>query len=230
MIKCMSTAVCHCHAHPAGKYDYESTDLITLTLFAIMPNGEILIPNRKEKKNHTNSIAHIMTQQLKEEQGRLYFAYGSNLSTMQMQLRCERSTPIGLAYVKGWTWIINERGYANIVKQGLANTDEQNSGVYGLVYRLHSLDEVKLDACEGVPWVYEQKMLEAEWTNSATGVSGEKIQVLVYVDLKHVSRSVPKHEYIGRMNVGIKEAMETWGLPAAYVDDVLRPFIPAPAN
>ena len=38
-----------------------------------------------------------------EEPERLYFAYGSNLSTTQMQYRCPRSTPVGLAHLKGWT-------------------------------------------------------------------------------------------------------------------------------
>lgn len=56
----------------------------------------------------------------------LYFAYGSNLSTKQMLDRCPDSTPIGIGHLPGWAWIINERGYANIVrletlKDGRAN-------------------------------------------------------------------------------------------------------------
>jgi gamma-glutamylcyclotransferase len=46
----------------------------------------------------------------------LYFAYGSNLSTRQMLERCPSSTPVGLGYLHGWEWLINERGYANILR------------------------------------------------------------------------------------------------------------------
>ncbi|KAL7620496.1 hypothetical protein AAE478_009491 [Parahypoxylon ruwenzoriense] len=50
-----------------------------------------------------------------EGKGVLYFAYGSNLSPTQMHGRCPSSTPVGLAFLPGWTWLINERGFANIV-------------------------------------------------------------------------------------------------------------------
>jgi hypothetical protein len=228
------------------------------------------------------------------QEGLLYFAYGSNLSTTQMQRRCPRSTPLGVAHLRGWTWIINERGYANIVENGAqwgpqdgdevdpavdgpADANEGGDrkhgtapgpGVYGLVYRLHRLDEETLDVCEGVPYAYERVMLDVEWVpagNNAAdlntgqasstidtteeedkssrptgwmdmethpeektiaGAAGGKINVLVYVDFHRVRPSVPKQEYIGRMNLGIEEAMGKWNLPEAYVDSAMRPFIP----
>ncbi|KAK7962676.1 uncharacterized protein PG986_003501 [Apiospora aurea] len=49
-------------------------------------------------------------------QCKLYFAYGSNLSCSQMKTRCPTADPVGLGHLRGWTWIINERGFANIVK------------------------------------------------------------------------------------------------------------------
>ncbi|KAI1079060.1 hypothetical protein F5B20DRAFT_191376 [Whalleya microplaca] len=116
----------------------------------------------------------------------LYFAYGSNLSTTQMHQRCPRSTPVGLGHLPGWKWIINERGYANIVQQqpqpqqqqqqqasspsasattttttaAAGNASAGDPGVYGLLYRLHPDDEATLDACEGVPWAYERRFLD----------------------------------------------------------------------
>ncbi|KAA8572454.1 hypothetical protein EYC84_003074 [Monilinia fructicola] len=45
----------------------------------------------------------------------LYFAYGSNLSLTQMKARCPNSTYYGLGVLQGYRWIINQRGYANIV-------------------------------------------------------------------------------------------------------------------
>ncbi|KAI1167106.1 hypothetical protein F5B18DRAFT_603766 [Nemania serpens] len=222
--------------------------------------------------------------------GCLYFAYGSNLSTAQMRNRCPLSTPIGLAHLAGWTWIINERGYANIVSnehqgsvrdsQNIQSPRYQNpsatamnssedetavtndedplkhqppevvpgTGVYGLVYRLHPDDERQLDICEGVGYAYEREMLEVAWVETpdpnlvqekeeaqhggedSSRISGEKFRALVYVDFLRVTPSIPWEEYVDRMNVGIEEALGTWGLPISYVDDVMRPYIPAPCN
>ncbi|KAF7907216.1 uncharacterized protein EAF01_004803 [Botrytis porri] len=45
----------------------------------------------------------------------LYFAYGSNLSLTQMQTRCPDSTYIGMGVLQNYRWIVNQRGYANVV-------------------------------------------------------------------------------------------------------------------
>ncbi|KAI2776685.1 hypothetical protein F4815DRAFT_483909 [Daldinia loculata] len=172
-----------------------------------------------------------------ELNGVLYFAYGSNLSSVQMRKRCPRSTPVGLAYLSGWTWIINERGYANIVEDRT-----KIGGIYGIIYRLHPDDEKWLDMNEGVPWAYERRFIEVEGlatTSTAKGEgeeevelidqgkTSEKIRALAYIDFHRIRPSHPKNEYIYRMNNGIEEAMMQWGLPEQYVDSVIRPSIPA---
>ncbi|KAI0383995.1 hypothetical protein F5Y04DRAFT_233827 [Hypomontagnella monticulosa] len=127
-----------------------------------------------------------------EERGRggtLYFAYGSNLSPTQMHSRCPLSTPIGLAHLPGWKWIINKRGYANIVQcqttsptptlasqMNVSGNDDSEKnveaiftgreGAYGVLYRLHPDDEATLDACEGVPWAYERRFLDVTLARS----------------------------------------------------------------
>ncbi|KAI0975227.1 hypothetical protein F4678DRAFT_419675 [Xylaria arbuscula] len=210
---------------------------------------------------------------------RLYFAYGSNLSTTQMQQRCPQSTAIGLARLTDWTWIINQRGYANIVLERPLTADEKGTKsitsdghdpstdpgaeVYGLVYRLHPDDEPTLDRYEGVGYAYEKWTATIPRTeffepspardasSSATASSrkakakrptretkkildsvvvsefDDRVQMLVYIDTARTDTSDPKEEYIDRMNVGIEEAME-WGLSTAYVDRVIRPYIPSP--
>lgn len=112
----------------------------------------------------------------------LYFAYGSNLSTEQMRQRCPYSTAVGLGKLSGWKWIINERGYANIVKlddgeddvggegEGKGKMEEEEQGhVYGMLYLLPTEDEDRLDGYEGVPWAYEKVYLEASWVSSSSG-------------------------------------------------------------
>ncbi|CAJ2500446.1 Uu.00g032990.m01.CDS01 [Anthostomella pinea] len=180
----------------------------------------------------------------------LYFAYGSNLSPTQMKERCPGSTPIGLAHLPGWTWIINERGYANIVQintdrdpdapkelsetspvghktDGKANGQSAAAhGVYGVLYRLDPTDKATLDVYEGVPWSYERQFVEAIWVEGPDAEKGQKVTVLAYVDYLRVTPDVPRPEYIVRMNSGIDEALSTWKLPQTYVQEVMRPFIP----
>ncbi|GKT46700.1 uncharacterized protein ColSpa_06881 [Colletotrichum spaethianum] len=119
---------------------------------------------------------------------RLYFAYGSNLSPTQMALRCPSSVPVGLAHLPDYTFIINSRGYANVVRKApppvaldagrSVSAPENNAsstplpgptnpGVYGLLYTLPPADEATLDKCEGVPHAYQKQDLLVKVVSSA---------------------------------------------------------------
>ncbi|KAL4869657.1 hypothetical protein BDV12DRAFT_167394 [Aspergillus spectabilis] len=101
----------------------------------------------------------------------LYFAYGSNLSSTQMRLRCTHNPnlsarPVALAALDSWRWLICQFGYANVVpphglrvgKQVTEGDDVPESiskpiphgGVYGLLYEMSPEDERVLDGYEGV--------------------------------------------------------------------------------
>lgn len=58
---------------------------------------------------------------------------------------------------------------------------------------------------------------------------GMKKDVLVYIDRKRVADDNPQEEYIYRMNRGIKDAVDA-GIPFAYVQKVIRHFIPERAK
>ncbi|KAI9811550.1 MAG: hypothetical protein M1832_000860 [Thelocarpon impressellum] len=152
----------------------------------------------------------------------LYLAYGSNLWLDQMARRCPRSPFVGVARLAGWRWIINNRGYANVVP---AAADV----VYGTIYRLAAEDEATLDQYEHVPVAYGKEVLPVELLpGEAGGVQGreETIRALVYVDRQRQEVDAPKEEYVHRMNEGIRDALAK-GVPGWYVDRYLRPFIPA---
>lgn len=152
-----------------------------------------------------------------------------------MRNRCPGSVFCGIARLNGWDWIINDRGYANVVETG-NQTDE----AWGLVYSLTAEDESNLDRNEGVPYAYTKEMLKADVCSVETGdaVSScngivnkdskapmKSQELLVYVDRKRIKPSKPKTEYIHRMNMGIIDALRE-GVPASYVDTVLRNYIP----
>lgn len=155
----------------------------------------------------------------------LYLAYGSNLSSTQMAQRCPDSPAEGLGLLRGWRWLINDRGYANVVEGEDEDGDDVPALVYGVLYRLSAEDEDSLDMYEGVPRAYEKLWLPVEIVTGGGG-EAETVTALVYVDKKRVHPSVPREEYIDRMNRGIVEASDQWGLPEWYVTQVMRPYIP----
>jgi gamma-glutamylcyclotransferase len=170
----------------------------------------------------------------------LYFAYGSNLSLSQMSSRCPSSTPLGIASLKNHKWIINTRGFANIIPG--------QSEVWGLVYSLTPTDINRLDKNEGVPWAYTKETHEIEFwpsninNNSKSSSSSKnadfvetsieigkvqpvKTNALVYIDRQRVEEGEPREEYIYRMNHGIIDALKV-GIPPLYIEKEMRRFIP----
>jgi len=171
-----------------------------------------------------------------DQNATLYFGYGSNLWLQQMELRCPASHYVGVARLNGYRWMINERGYANVVEvpwaRGMDSDIPTTNVSYGLVYILKADDERRLDSNEGVPVAYTKEWLSVDfWPSSGDGKAvnvthrAEKRDMLVYINRHQIQDSTPKKEYIYRMNMGIKDAVAQ-GVPQAYVDESMRPFIP----
>lgn len=135
---------------------------------------------------------------------RLYFGYGSNLWKEQMSKRCPTSVYCGIARLKGYQWIINKRGYANIIQSSDTKSDYTNE-VWGLVYALDDVGEALLDLSEGVPESYTKEDLAVDfWPvkgDNKPNVKAEpqRTEMLAYIDRKRLEPSVPRREYIYRM-------------------------------
>jgi gamma-glutamylcyclotransferase (GGCT)/AIG2-like uncharacterized protein YtfP len=139
---------------------------------------------------------------------KLYFAYGSNMLQDQMNERCPNHKYFGHGILKGFRWIITERGYANIIK---SEKDE----VHGVVYRINEEDEAALDKAEGVHknlYWKETHRVEIEKTD---------YPCLAYVD-PIIAEGQAKEEYVGRINRGVSDAE----LNLEYVERYIRKFIP----
>jgi gamma-glutamylcyclotransferase len=180
----------------------------------------------------------------------IYFGYGSNLWQHQMRLRCPDSQYLGVARLDNYTWLINDRGYANVVEQAAAAASQvrlplelepqaqavlapsDSAPNYGLVYALSHADEARLDVNEGVPVAYTKEYLScAFWPGAADGhvdvekPPAETRDMLVYIDRKRMTADKPRDEYVYRMNRGIEDATAR-GVPGDYVSGVMRKFIP----
>lgn len=178
-----------------------------------------------------------------EVRKRLYFGFGSNLWRDQMHRRCPQSTFLGVGRLRGWCWIINERGYANAVelKQDSDTVDGLKGEVWGLIYSLNPTDETALDKNEGVPYAYTKEIHKVDFWDIHTSnhdngapasvdllVSKSMVKdMLVYVDRIRTVAGVPREEYVHRINQGIKDALAC-GVPRSYIDQVMRAFISEP--
>ncbi|KAH0122662.1 hypothetical protein KCU67_g17944, partial [Aureobasidium melanogenum] len=149
-------------------------------------------------------------------------------------MRCPTSDYLGVARLDNYRWMINDRGYANVVQVKSPSSIEPNYAnvVYGLVYSLQPSDEEKLDINEGVPFAYTKEDLPVSfWAKEKEDEPvdlhkpAKKQDMLVYISRDHVTDSDPKHEYIYRMNMGIHDALKE-GVPDEYVQEVMRKFIP----
>ncbi len=101
--------------------------------------------------------------------------------------------------------------------------------MYGFIYEINSEEEESLDKYEGVPDAYEKRTIPLELiTPSSDGEMENKktIDALVYIDFPRTSRDLPKMEYIHRINMAIKDALQK-GVPQSFVDKYVRSFIPS---
>lgn len=135
---------------------------------------------------------------------RLYFAFGSNCWEDQMRRRCPESQFRGLAQLPEWQWMINERGYANVVPKA-------DWVVFGSLWSISAADERELDNYEGVPVAYEKEVLAVERLEWATVGSSavqelrgtDRVEALVYVDRRRTGYGTPSDEYRRRILSGM---------------------------
>ena len=96
--------------------------------------------------------------------------------------------------------------------------------MYGFLYELSPKDEKSLDQCE---LIYEKRIIPIQLiTSSGNGKTAAKktVDALVYIDFVNTSRDVPQTEYIHRMNMGLKDALQM-GISQSYIDEYIRPSI-----
>ena len=117
-------------------------------------------------------------------------------------------------------WIINDRGYANIIPS-------PGDIVYGLVFELTASDKRSLDTYEGL--AYERLYLPVDVVAKDDVANTRSVNSLIYIDVERKTESEPVNEYIRRMNMAIIDGLKE-GIPGDYIEKYLRPFIPETNN
>lgn len=179
-----------------------------------------------------------------------YFSYGVNMRGSAMRAKCAGSRAVGLALLRGHTWIVNALGLANVVRTdrlreaaGAAaaaagnetspRTSTDGEGVYGVVYELQPDDERWLDVFQDTVEKYRKWVLDVELIVGGGGGPTAKtttVPALVYLNSNRrciIPRWPREAGYADKMNRAIDCAREKFQLPDDYVEKAIRPTISA---
>lgn len=134
----------------------------------------------------------------------LYFAYGSNMNTAQMQERCKTGFKIvGPARLENYEFGFDSSGYANVIPK-------QGKFVWGLVWKINTACVDILDEYEGYPDVYGRKEVPVEY-------NGNRVKALVYIESEEEFNGVPNKDYLNnKIIIGAKEN----GIPKEWIDNL----------
>lgn len=141
---------------------------------------------------------------------RLYFAYGSNISLEQMQLKCFNPRVIGVARLDGHR--IGFYGYSSIwdgaVETVIPDTQSQ---VWGVLYQLEAGDWESLDNCQDV----RADGTGAYFHYPVEVLAGQQIirEATIYKKDRLGQPQLPSAQYLSVIVKGAKEQ----GLPENYV-------------
>ena len=131
-----------------------------------------------------------------------YFAYGSNMDSEQMAVRCPGAERVGIAVLPEHRVLINEQGVGTVIPA-------RRGSVFGLLWRLSETDVEALDSYEGVASGHYRR----EYLTVDSG--GDQIQALVYV-ATNVAPGKPRPGYLE----GVLKAATDVGLPEAYIAEL----------
>lgn len=133
-------------------------------------------------------------------EGRLYFAYGSNMDENQMAVRCPNSKLLGRAKLSGYRYIIYSRGFASV-------RPEEGAIVEGLLWAIPQEDEKTLDRYEGIQYnCYTKENMKVMFNEKDT-------ECLVYIGTDDID-GTPGYSY-QRL---IVDAAKKHALPKDYIE------------
>lgn len=131
--------------------------------------------------------------------GKMYFAYGSNINLDQMAYRCPDAQVVGPVTLEGWELLFRGSGVATI-------GPKEGGTVYGLLWQLTPDCERSLDRYEGYPHLYGKEPV------TVRDAQGQEFTVMAYIMTeRYRTPAVPPTHYYQ----GIQEGYRQNGLPVA---------------
>ena len=132
--------------------------------------------------------------------GRIYIAYGSNMSMEQMKFRCPEAQLLGTGLLEGWRLMFKGSltgAYATIER-------EKGCTVPILLWRVSAADEDRLDRYEGFPSFYYKRTIQAVKTDEH-GVLIGLTRGMAYIMHEERKLGVPSMHYLRILEQAYKE-------------------------
>jgi len=138
---------------------------------------------------------------------KLYFAYGSNMSTPRLRARVASAEPLGVARLDGHRLMFHKVGMDGSGKCDAWHTGSEDDVVLGVVFRMDAADQALLDRAEGLGRGYRRARLCVRMTG------GRAADVFAYLATHTDPTLAPFDWYRAHVLAGAREH----GLPADYV-------------
>ncbi|AOT09617.1 gamma-glutamylcyclotransferase family protein [Pseudoalteromonas luteoviolacea] len=137
----------------------------------------------------------------------LYFAYGSNLSSLRLKARLPHVRLVGSAILYGYRLTFDMLSTDGSAKCNIVQGAHEDI-VYGAVYALTQSEISRLDAIEGARYARVQLDVAMHSANTAA--------VYCYVANTFVSNELPFEWYTNHVLVGAQEH----GFPEFYIENI----------
>lgn len=145
-------------------------------------------------------------------EGKLYFAYGSNINLDQMACRCPAAEVVGPVVLEGHELLFRGNAGGN----GVATIAPKEGGrVHGLLWKITPDCERSLDRYEGYPHLYEKEPVTVRCKD------GTEVAVMAYVMTggeRWREPAVPSEPYYK----GIQDGFRQNGLPLTALKKAWR--------
>ncbi len=116
-----------------------------------------------------------------------YLAYGSNMSTENMAIRCPNAKIIGTGVLKDWRLMF--KGDTPFVTTYATIEEWEGYSVPFVLWEITKRHERQLDLYEGYPKHYQKKYIEVE-------MDGEKYNAMIYVKDDSLPVNIASDHYI----------------------------------
>ena len=155
------------------------------------------------------------SEQQKEEQYFVCFAYGSNMLIKKLRSRCPSAEKIGMCKIKKHNLKfhkVSKKDHSG--KCDCEYTESETAEVYGVLFRIPKLEETKLDEFEGLGKGYEKKPIDV-----TTIEEGKDTAVMYYATDE--AKDPNKKPYVWYLNQVIEGAKENC-LPDDYIAKIRK--------
>ena len=139
----------------------------------------------------------------------MYFAYGSNMLTSRLtdHERAPSAVKVGIGYLIGRRLTFDKLSQDGSGKCDAERTDSESDCVYGVIFKINSKDEKKLDKAEGLNKGYKKETVTVS-TNDGS------INAMTYIAIKKEAALRPYRWYKALTIAGAIEH----NLPCNYIE------------